>query len=247
MSTAQAKPEQPKSPGKEEPKYPTTGEPISTIARRAKAGLWTLIVMDAAGTIAIVIAYSYLWSLNVNGGWAPPGASLTGSETDESLPSSPPKASFAVEWPFWAILGLVIVSTLAMWFGYRELKRGNHAGMVVGTGASLVVAVGALVAQWIQISTFPFAAGDGAYASAVLLLCASNIFNLLILIFVQLGMLIRTNKGLVSQAVHYQPQILSYWMVWLCIAFLLGAICTSFMVESPNLDPAIFGTFQQQS
>jgi heme/copper-type cytochrome/quinol oxidase subunit 3 len=244
VSTAQAKPEQPRE---QEPRFPTTGEPISTIARRAKAGLWTLIVMDAAGTIAIVIAYSYLWSLNVNGGWAPPGASLTGSQTDESLPSTPPKATFAVEWPFWAILGLVIVSTVAMWFGYRELKRGNHAGMVVGTGASLVVAVGALVAQWIQISTFPFAAGDGAYASSVLLLCASNIFNLLILIFLQLGMLIRANQGLVTKAVHYQPQILSYWMVWLCIAFLLGAICTSFMVETPNTDPAIFGTFQQQS
>ncbi|HEV8023515.1 MAG TPA: hypothetical protein VGP37_01355 [Candidatus Nanopelagicales bacterium] len=230
-----------------EPLFPTTGEPISTIGRRARAGLWSLIVMDAAGTIAIIIAYSYLWALNVNGGWAPPGASLTGSQTDESLPSSPPKASFAVEWPFWAIFGLVVLSTLAMMFGYRELKRGNHAGMVVGTGAALVVAVGALVAQWIQISTFPFAATDGAYASAVLLLCASNIFNLIILIFLQLGMFIRTHKGLVTPAVHYQPQILTYWMVWLSIAFLLGAICTSFMVESPNLDPAIFGTFQQQS
>lgn len=231
----------------QQPLSPTTGEPISTIGRRARAGLWTLIVMDAAGTIAIIIAYSYLWALNVNGGWAPPGASLTGSETDESLPSSPPQASFAVEWPFWAIFGLVVLSTIAMWFGYKELKRGNHSGMIVGTGAALVIAVGALVAQWVQISTFPFAATDGAYASAVLLLCSSNIFNLIILIFLQLGMLIRTNKGLVTPAVHYQPQILSYWMVWLSIAFLLGALCTSFMIESPNLDPAIFGTFQQQS
>lgn len=231
----------------QQPLSPTTGEPISTIGRRARAGLWTLIVMDAAGTIAIIIAYSYLWSLNVNAGWAPPGAALTGSETDQSLPSSPPKASFAVEWPFWAILGLVILSTLAMWFGYKELKRGNRAGMIVGTGAALVIAVFTLIAQWIQISTFPFAAGDGAYASAVLLLCASNIFNLIILIFLQLGMLIRTNKGLVTKAVFYQPQILSYWMVWLCIAFLLGAICTTFMVESPNVNPAIFGTFDQQS
>ena len=90
----------------QQPLSPTTGEPISTIGRRARAGLWTLIVMDAAGTIAIIIAYSYLWALNVNGGWAPPGASLTGSQTDESLPSSPPQASFAVEWPFWAIFGL---------------------------------------------------------------------------------------------------------------------------------------------
>jgi hypothetical protein len=36
-------------------------------------------------------------------------------------------------------------------------------------------------------------------------------------------------------------------MVWLCIAFFLGALCTTFMVESPNVEPAIFGTFQQDS
>ena len=66
---------------------PTTGEPISTIQRRAKAGLWGLVVMDAAGTLAVVVAYAYLWSLNVNGGWAPPGASIKPSETDELLPS----------------------------------------------------------------------------------------------------------------------------------------------------------------
>ena len=78
-------------------------------------------------------------------------------------------------------------------------------------------------------------------------MCASNVFNLAILIFLLLGMLIRTRKGLVTPAVFYQPQLLSYWMVWISIAFLLGAICTTFMVESPNVDPAIFGTFKQQS
>ena len=239
MSTTQTDPQQPLSP--------TTGEPISTIGRRAKAGLWTLIVMDAAGTIAIIIAYSYLWALNVNGGWAPPGASLTASMTNQTLPTTTPKASFAVEWPFWAIFGLVVLSSAAMWFGYKELKRGNRAGMVVGAGTSLVIALVALVAQWIQISTFPFSAADGAYASAVLLLCASNIFNLLILVFLLGGMLIRSRKGLITPAIFYQPQLLSYWMVWLSIAFLLGAICTTFMVESPNVDPAIFGTFQTKS
>ena len=226
---------------------PTTGEPISTIQRRAKAGLWGLVVMDAAGTLAVVVAYAYLWSLNVNGGWAPPGASIKPSETDELLPSSPPKASFAAEWPFWMILLLVCLSTLAMWFGYKELKRGNNAGMIVGTASASIITVIALIAQWVQISTFPFAASDGSYASAVLLLCAGNLFNLLILIFLQLGMLTRTRKGLVTRAVWYQPQILSYWMVWLCIAFFLGALCTTFMVESPNVEPAIFGTFQQDS
>lgn len=228
---------------KTQPLSPTTGEPMSAISRRAKGALWSLIVMDAAGTIALVISYAYLWALNVNNGWAPPGATLTGAETDNNLPSTAPTGSFAVEWPFWAILGMVILATLAMWFGYKELGRGNRAGMLVGSTVALVISVVTLVAQWIQISNLPFGPDEGAYASAVILLLSSNIFNLLIVIFLLLGMVNRTRKRLITPMVTYQAQMMSYWMVWLCIAFLLGAVCTTFMVESPNLDPITFGTF----
>jgi hypothetical protein len=228
------------------PVSPTTGEPITTIARRARLGLWLLIVADVAGTIALVISYSYLWSLNVNGGWAPPGATLSASQTNTTLPTTPSTATFAVEWPFWGIFLVLVVATALMWFGYRSARSGNHAGLMVGAGLSFLVTVAALVFQWIQISTFPFDAGDGAYASAVLLLCASNIFHLFLLLFVGMGIFMRARKGLIDKTNWYQAQLLSYYMTWVCIAFLLGAILTTFMVESPNTDPAIFGTFKQQ-
>jgi hypothetical protein len=228
------------------PVSPTTGEPITTIARRARLGLWLLIVADVAGTIALVISYSYLWSLNVNGGWAPPGATLTANQTNSTLPTTPSTATFAVEWPFWAILFVVVVATALMWFGYRSARSGNHAGLMVGAGLSFLVTVAALIFQWIQMSTFPFDAGDGAYASAVLLLCASNIFHLFLLLFIGMGIFMRARKGLIDKTNWYQAQLLSYYMTWVCIAFLLGAILTTFMVESPNTDPAIFGTFKQQ-
>lgn len=80
----------------ETPLYPPTGEPIGEIARRTKVGLWTLIVMSVSGTLALVVSYSYLWALNVNGGWAPPGASLTSSQTNSTLPSKS-DATFAPE------------------------------------------------------------------------------------------------------------------------------------------------------
>jgi hypothetical protein len=228
------------------PVSPTTGEPITTIARRARLGLWLLIVADVAGTIALVISYSYLWSLNVNGGWAPPGATLSASQTNTTLPTTPSTATFAVEWPFWGIFLVLVVATALMWFGYRSARSGNHAGLMVGAGLSFLVTVAALVFQWIQISTFPFDAGDGAYASAVLLLCASNIFHLFLLLFIGMGIFMRARKGLIDKTNWYQAQLLSYYMTWVCIAFLLGAILTTFMVESPNTDPAIFGTFKQQ-
>ncbi|MFM1918276.1 MAG: hypothetical protein RJB01_1791 [Actinomycetota bacterium] len=228
------------------PLSPTTGEPINVISRRATVGLWTLIVMSVSGQLALVVSYTYLWSLNVNGGWAPPGASLTAKETNSTIPSKL-TGTFAAEWPFWAILGLVIVATIAMWFGYKELVRGHHAGMLLGGTVSLLVSIAALVAQWIQISTFPFDATDGAYASAVLLLCASNIVNLLLVVFLVLGLVNRTRKGLITPLVYYQSKLVSYWMVWVCIAFLMGAVLTTFLVESPNVDPSTFGTFSQKS
>lgn len=225
---------------------PTTGEPIAVIARRFTVGMWLLIVMSVSGQLALIVSYTYLWSLNVNGGWAPPGARLSASETNSTLPSAS-NATFAAEWPFWAILGLVVLSTVALWFGHRELRRGNQAGMVAGGAAALVVSIVALVAQWVQASTFPFGASDGAYASCVLLLCASNIVNLLLVVFLLTGLVNRTRRGLVTALVPYQAKLVGMWMVWVCIAFLLGALCTTFLVESPNLDPSTFGVFAPNS
>jgi hypothetical protein len=66
-------------------------------------------------------------------------------------------------------------------------------------------------------------------------------------LFLLTGLVNRTRKGLVTPLVNYQTKLVCYWMVWICIAFLLGCLCTTFLVETPNLDPAIFGTFKQQS
>ena len=178
--------------------------------------------------------------------WAPPGASLTSSQTNSTLPSKS-DATFAPEWPFWAIFGLTVLATIAMWFGYKQLVKGHRDGMLLGGGVSLIITVAALVAQWIQITTFPFGASNGAYASAVLLLCAENIFNLLILVFLHIGLLNRTRKGLISPLVYYQTKLVSYWMVWICISVLLGALLTTFLLDSPNTEPSIFGTFKLPS
>lgn len=227
------------------PLSPTTGEPMSTIARRGRVGIWLMIVMSASGTIALIISYSYLWSLNVNGGWAPPGAKLTANETNNTI--SKLSGNFAPEWPFILILGIFVAATAFMWWGYRAARTRAHQGtLIAGSTFALLLSIVALVAQWIQISTFPFGPTNGAYASAVLLLCASNIFNLLLVIFILTGIVNRARKGIISGAVWYQAQAASYWMVWVSIAFLLGVLVTSFMVESPNTDPAIFGGFKQK-
>lgn len=225
---------------------PTTGEPIAAVARRGRLALWLLIVADAAGTIALLISYTYLWSLNVNGGWAPPGAQLTATETNNDIPSNM-QGSFATEWPFWAILGIVVLSTASMWWGYRAAKGGYQAALVTGSVISLLLMVGALVAQWIQITTFPFGPSDGAYASAVIVLCGSNIFHMLLVLFLLTGIVNRSRKGLISQSVSYPAQVTGIYMTWVSVSVLLGALVTTFFVVSPNSDPSVFGSFKQMS
>lgn len=56
----------------ESPRSATTGEPVATVARRNRLGIWLCIISDATGTLALLISYVYLWSLNVNNQWAPP-------------------------------------------------------------------------------------------------------------------------------------------------------------------------------
>jgi heme/copper-type cytochrome/quinol oxidase subunit 3 len=222
---------------------PTTGEPMAVVGRRNTLALWLLIVADVAGTIALIISYTYLWSLNVNGGWAPPGAQLTAVETNNDIPTNV-QASFATEWHFWAILGIVILSTVAMWWAYRSAKGGFQAALITGAVLSTLLMIVALIAQWIQVTTFPFGPSDGAYASAVIVLCGSNIFHMLLVLFLLIGVVNRSRKGLINQGAPYQAQATTYYMTWVSISVLLGALLTTFFVVSPNTDPSRFGSFK---
>lgn len=225
------------------PLSPTTGEPMSTIARRSIGALWAFIVMDVSGTLALVISYSYLWALNVNDAWAPPGAKLDAAQTDESLPKAS-DVTFAPEWPFWAIFAGVVVVCLLSWLGYRRLVRGHTSEAIAAGTFALLLSGGLLVAQVVQIISFKFSPTQGAYASAVYALTASNVLHLVIVCFLLIGVVNRTRMGLISPVVAYQSRMMSIWLTWIAIAFLLGAVCTSVMVESPNTDPAVFGTFE---
>lgn len=224
------------------PLSPTTGEPMSTIARRSIGALWAFIVMDVSGTLALIISYSYLWALNVNDAWAPPGAKLDAAQTDETLPKAS-DVTFAPEWPFWAIFAGVVVATIFMWFGYKRLVAGHKGETIAAATFSLLLSGALLAAQVVQIISFEFKTSQGAYASAVYALTASNVVHLTLVCFLLIGIVNRTRMGLINPVVAYQARMMSIWMTWISIAFLLGAVCTTLMLESPNTDPAVFGTF----
>ena len=218
---------------------PTTGEPVAVVARRNRLGLIFLIVADFSGTMALIISYCYLWSLNVNNGWAPNQQTFGNNDLLKSRSPLP----WAADWPFWTILLLAVVATVILWIGVRSLRQGHRGGLVAASAVSLVVVLVALVLQWWQITTFPFGPGNGAYASAVFLLTSATFAHLLIVAFALLAIVNRTRAGLVSDGNPFQAKLVGYWMVWVCASILLGALCTTFLKASPNTTPANFGEF----
>lgn len=218
---------------------PTTGESVTVVARRNRLGLIFLMVADFTGTMALIISYCYLWSLNVNNGWAPNQQTFGNNDLLKSRSPLP----WAPDWPFWAILGLSVIATVVLWLGIRSLRSGHRGGLVAASVISLIVVIGALVMQWWQITTFPFGPGNGAYASAVFLLTAATFIHLLLVAFLLLAIANRTRAGLVSTENPFQAKLVGYWMVWVCVSILLGVICTTFLKESPNTTPANFGEF----
>jgi len=218
---------------------PTTGEPVAVVARRNRLGLVFLVVADFSGTMALIISYVYLWSLNVNNGWAPNQQTFGNNDLLKSRSPLP----WAADWPFWAILGLTVVATIVLWLGIRTLRSGHRGGLVGAAAVSTIVVVAALVLQWWQITTFPFGPGNGSYASAVFLLTASVFAHLLLAAFLLLAITNRTRAGLVSSDNPFQAKLVGYWMVWVCASIVLGCLCTTFLKASPNTTPANFGEF----
>lgn len=218
---------------------PTTGEPVAVVARRNRLGLIFLIVADFSGTMALIISYCYLWSLNVNNGWAPNQQTFGNNDLLKSRSPLP----WAADWPFWTILIVTVVATVILWLGIRSLRGEHRGGLVAASVISLLVIVGAIALQWWQITTFPFGPGNGAYASAVFLLTASTLVHLVLIAFLMLAIANRTRAGLVSTGNPFQAKLVGYWMVWVCASILLGALCTTFLKASPNTTPANFGEF----
>ena len=208
---------------------PTTGESVEVTGARDKLGVWMIIVSCTTGTVALLVSYAYLWSLNVNNAWAPTAGS----------------ANWAPVWPFWTIFTVMFIATLLMWNGYRGLRAGNVGAMKTSALVATLLLIGAFIAQIFQIATFPFGPADGAYASATLWLAIANAIWLFMAVFLATGIFNRTRAGRVTPENPNHARLVSMFLVYLCVAAFLGSVFTTVMQESPNNNSPSFGTFSQ--
>lgn len=219
----------PDTAGMTEPRSATTGEPVSVVERRNRLGIWLCIISDVTGTVALLIAYAYLWSLNVNSAWAPPND------------------AFADPIPFWLIALGAVTSVLLLWWGVRGLRAGNRGRMLAAGALATLLLLVTFIGQIVQLSTFPFGPSDGAYASATFWLCLSAAFHLFMVLTLALGVLGRTRAGLINPANPYHAHLVAMYATWAAIAIVLGALFATTMEESPNTDSPPVGQFQQPS
>lgn len=218
---------------------PTTGEPVAVTARRNRVGLWLLIAGDVSGTLALLIAYAYLWQLNVDNAWAPNTIVYGGNGNVTGRTALP----WAPDWPFWLVTILVAITCLLMWSGYRGIRDGHPKRLVSAAAGASVIALVALAVQIWQITALPFESSNGSNASAVYLFCYASIAHLVVGGFLIVGILNRTKAGRITTTDPSQALLVARWVTWLVIASFLCSLFTLLMKDSPNTNPPMFQSF----
>lgn len=206
---------------------PTTGEPVDVVARRNRIGVWLCIVSDAAGTVSLLIAYAYLWSLNVNGGWAPK------------------KGRWAEDTLFWAIVAGMAVACVLLWLGVRGIYRGHRDRLLVWANVASLILLAMFILQIWQLMSFPFDIEESAYTSATFWLALSNALHLSLGSLLVLAVANRTRTGRIAVDNPSHSRLVALWITWLLVAAVLGAVFTTVMKDSPNTQPPTFQSFTQ--
>jgi heme/copper-type cytochrome/quinol oxidase subunit 3 len=174
--------------------------------RRWMAGAALLIVADASFVAALSFTYLYLRAVDTEHAFHPAGS---------------PTAS--LYWP-WLVTACMVVGFAAYLHGMRRDVDSAESTFVTSAGAGIVVMAIALVLNIIQIATFPFSVSDNAYSSAVFVIAAGNVFHLLLTLFVGIGAVNRSRRGLTHGPQGWQLRIVGMWWLWVCVAAAIGAL-----------------------
>lgn len=190
-------------------------ESLDVVGARWRTGVRLLIAADAAFLVALVFTYFYLRGLNTDGGWVPKG--------------SPTEAI----WISWALAGGTVLSAALYRWGEAGNLAGRSSRLSLGAGLAVLVLFADAVGQIIQMATFPFKAEVGSYASTLWVLAGSNLFHLLLTLFIGFGLWNRSRLGKYTATDSWQVRVVGMWWSWIALSTLVGALTASF-IASPH-------------
>jgi hypothetical protein len=176
--------------------------------RRWLTGASLLIVADASFVVALSFTFLYLWGLNTEQAFHPPGS-----------------ATASLWWP-WAITALMFAALAAFRYGLGEHEPARLGFLTGGVVAVLGMTL-ALALNITQIATFPFSVWDNAYSSAVYVIAAGNVFHLLVTIFLGVGVVNRVRHKVTRGRRDWHLRVVGVWWTWSCVGALIGALTLS--------------------
>lgn len=175
---------------------------------RWRTGALLLILADAAFVAALSFTFLYLRALDTQHSFHPGGTGVA-----------------SLWWP-WIVSVVMVLSALAYWDGMRAHEPGRRHFV----GGSLTAVAGmtiALVLTIVQMYQFPFTVSDNAYAGAVWMIAAGNVFHLVLTVFLGLGIAIRVHRRATRGARDWHVRIVGIWYTWVCVASIVGALTLS--------------------
>ncbi len=192
------------------------------VSARQLVGVWLFIAGDAVILMALLFTYLYLRGLNTSKQWMPTG--VHGASTLMS----------------WLLVLVVAASAASIWSGERTTERGGSATSMVRLSA--VLALIGVVLSAIAIAQVPHAVNAtsgvrqvaGSYASSLMVIDISNLFHLVLLIFLALAVAARMRKGLITQTSPAHVRLVRIFWVWVAVTVTLAAITSTIFVASPK-------------
>jgi heme/copper-type cytochrome/quinol oxidase subunit 3 len=191
------------------PEHAGVPEDPDHVGQRWLTGAALLIVADASFVAALSFTYLYLRAVN----------------TEEAF--HPLKSASASLWWPWIITVCMVAGLFSYRHGLLGVEPERLSRFVRSGSIGLILMSLALALNIVQMATFPFAIGDNAYASAVFVLAAGNVFHLLITLFVGIGAVNRVLHGLVDGAQVWSLRVVGLWWAWVCLASFGGALTIS--------------------
>ena len=131
------------------------------------------------------------------------------------------------------LAGLIVASAIAYFVGYLGIRSGNQTTLRLGALVALVLAVVTLVLQIRFMTTFPFVASDGSFASTFIFLNGYHVYHLLIGLFLGLGLTIRAFTGRYTQQRMLGVETIGYFWYWMAAFPVILAIILA--VLPPNI------------
>ena len=214
-------------------------EPPEVVDGRQRMSIWLFIAGDALTLAALVFTYLYLRGVNTSGHWMSmvgyPGPQLPGGHSWAyySGLDSLPEPTTVVTGPLsaglnWLGTAVTIISAGFIWAAERALRVAkNKSAFTLLAAIGTLVALAGIFISFHQLAAVPqilsvhadnTVLAFTAYGSSMIIIIGSAAVHLMLLVFLGVGLTLRSIRGAISVENWYQSRLVRMFWVWVAIS-----------------------------